>query len=220
MSRSFNLDVAQAKAGDNISAGNRITEGGKYIGVFTEAKGVVSSQKSTEGIEFKFEDVNGKEARYLTLWTYSADGKPLGGAAQVQALMLCLKTKSIAPVPGIGKMYDPATGKEIDATVDLYPALMQKPVGIVLQREFSTKTDGSDKTSFNLNAFFNHETGQTATEMVDKVDAAAIDAMLRTLQDVDNRRPSGAAVGEQPAQQSAPAGGQPDQGGFDDDIPW
>lgn len=182
--RSYKLNADDARQGD--AGGNRIDRTGSYKGVFTEAKAVLSAKK-TEGIELTFESEGGQEARYLTLWTHNAQGQPIYGDKQLQALMTCMSLKEFSESPGMVKEYIDGKMQEVQGTV--FPALVNTPVGVVFQKSLYTKNNGEDGEKMEMVAFFNAESGKTATEILDKNEAKTIATMLRTLDEVrDNRR--------------------------------
>ncbi len=90
----YSLDTIAAQLADQNSA--RITQPGEYMGVFTCAEAVKSSQKSTQGIALTFE-TEAKQKAHFSLWTLSKEGKELYGHRQLNALMVCLGIDHIQP---------------------------------------------------------------------------------------------------------------------------
>lgn len=205
MSLSYNLDANDAREGDN-GGNNRIDQSGAYIGVITMAKAIVST-KNTLGIEMTFKSDTGQEANYLQLWTQNAQGEKIYGAKVLNALMACLKTRSIAPVKAQIMEYDHTVQNEVPVTADTYPELMNKRIGIVLQREEYLNKLGEVKSKFNIFSCFDAETRQTATEILDKSKAERLDKLLAHLKDKTLTKPTI----QQPSQSIDD---------FDDDIPF
>lgn len=164
MSRSYNLNAEQAKQADNV--GMRITETGKYIGVFTRAEAIKSKQ-DTEGIEFSFKSASGQEADFLTLWTHDASGKEVYGLRMLNAIMTCMRVKSIAPAQGQVEKWDGSARAKVSATV--YPELMGKQIGLLLQREAYEKADGSIGHKFNIFACFEAGSELMASEILGQI---------------------------------------------------
>jgi hypothetical protein len=108
--RTYNLNAEQAKQADNV--GMRITETGKYRGIFTRAEAIRSKQ-DTEGVEFAFKSTTGQEADFLTLWTHDATGKEVYGLKLLNALMTCLKVKTITPTVGQVEKWDGAARNKV-----------------------------------------------------------------------------------------------------------
>ncbi|SCX92674.1 hypothetical protein SAMN05216420_101355 [Nitrosospira sp. Nl5] len=163
--RSYDLNPEAAKQAEQ----GRISETGKYAGAFTRAE-AVTSKKSTEGIEFTFRSADGRDADFLTLWTYNADGKELFGLKVLNALMTCMRVKQIKPVHAqIEKWMD---GGKQKTDADVFPELMNKPVGVLLQKEHYTKNDGSMGSKLNLVGCFEASTEMTASEILNKATKA------------------------------------------------
>lgn len=152
-------------------ASNFIDATGKYKGVFTLAKQVIS-KKGTEGIEFSFEAEDGRAANYLQLWTFDKDGKPLYGKKVLDALMCCARVK------GLTAKEATIQGRQGSEQVISFPGLQGKKIGLLLQREEYVKNDNSIGYKFNIYAPFHADTelmavelldGKTAPEMLPKV---------------------------------------------------
>jgi len=214
---SYTLDADAAKEAD--SGGNRITESGAYLGMFTKAKHIVASTGAL-GIEFSFKSNEGQEANYLTIYTKNKEGKNIYGYKQLMAIMTCLGVRSLTPTDSNIMEYDFEHKKDVAKNVVLYPDLMNKPIGLVLQKELYTKSDGNDGERMGLYSFYNSNSKCTAAERLDNNPATAIDSMLRTLGDKDSRKASNASSDPLNGQNDFP----PNHGNaaidFDDDIPF
>lgn len=210
MSRSYNLNPEQAKQADNV--GNRITETGKYIGVFTKAESI-KSKSQTEGIEFSFQSSGGQSADFLTIWTYNKEGQEIFGLKQLNAIMTCLKVKTITPTDGQVEKWEGGSKAKVPATI--YPELMGKKIGVLLQREEYFKADGSTGKKFNIYACFEPESEMVASEILERATVAAkLPKILATLKDRPAQARSAAPAGAAPAK----TGGAFDE--LDDDIPF
>lgn len=174
----YTLDTDAAKQADN--GGARITETGKYIGQFTKAKKVISKQ-GTEGIEFSFESDNGQSADYLTVWTINKSGEHIYGFKQLMALMTCLKVRNIEAKPGKVEEYDSVAKQVVTNDAEIFPALMKKSVGVLLQMEEYEKKDQSIGVKPSFAGFFDATTEQTAAEILDKREAEALAKMVANL---------------------------------------
>lgn len=206
----YNLDTDAAKQAD--SGNGRINETGKYIGMFTKAK-KVSSKQGTQGIEFSFEANNGQTADYLTVWTINSEGKQIYGYKQLMALMTCLKVCSIDAKMGEVEEYDTAAKQMITHQAEIYPALMNKPIGVLLQMEEYEKKDSSVGTKPTFAGFFDPQTEQVAVEILEKSEARVLEKLVGQLVPVKkmkgSRSTSNAAYS---GAESGPA--------FDDSIPF
>lgn len=157
--RSYNLDPKSAAA---AGAANYISETGKYVGTFTRAE-IITSQAKTEGVEFSFVDQSGLRCDYLSLWTYNKDGEPLPSLKALNAIMACLRMRTLEPQPITVVRHDGATEQATG-----FPALTGKPIGLLLQREAYLKRNGDEGYKFNLFAPFDSATELTAGEILAK----------------------------------------------------
>lgn len=176
----YTLDTDAAKQAD---AGGRITESGKYVGVFTKAKKVLSN-KGTQGIEFSFESNNGQTADYLTVWTINAAGDQIHGFKQLMALMTCLKQRNIESKIATVEEYDRDSSGMVKREVEVYLGLMSKPIGILLQMEEYQKKDGSIGEKAGFAGFFDPQTEQVAVEILEKKEPAVLAKLVAQLQPV------------------------------------
>ncbi len=206
--RSYSLNPESAK---QANTSNRITETGKYIGKFTRAESVTSKQ-GTEGIEFTFESDDGQTADFLTLWTVNKDGKEIFGLKMVNAIMTCLRAKSISGTEAMIEKFENGAKHKVSATV--YPDLMGKHIGLLLQREEYEKQNGDTGNKFNIYACFDAATNMTASEILDRATTSdQLGKIAATLRDKPMQKRAG------PKQSSAPPSGG-DFDDFKDDIPF
>jgi len=177
--RSYTADPAAAR---QANANNYIDQTGKYIGEFTLAE-AVTSRKGTEGIEFSFKNEEGQQANYLTLWTYNERGEALYGFKVLSAIMTVMGVKELQPKQATIKDKDGHPRQVVG-----FPALHNKPVGLVLQKVLYTKNDGKDGYKFNIFAPFNAQSELTAKEMLDgATQPRALAGMIASLKDKDER---------------------------------
>jgi len=206
--RTYALNTEAAKSADQM--GNRITETGKYIGKFVSAEAITST-KQTEGVEFSFLATDGRSADFLTLWTYNNEGKELFGLKTLNALMTCMRVKNIAPQPGTVQKWE--NGGKVTKQTTIFPDLMSKPIGVLLQREPYEKKDGSTGYKFNIYAAFDAASEMMASEILDKSTKA--DKLGKLVAGLTDRKMSAPMAPAGP--QGAPAGHFDD---LDQDIPF
>lgn len=175
--RSYNLNPEQAR---QANTNNRITETGRYVGRFTKAESVTSKQ-GTEGIEFSFESNEGQTVDYLTLWTINKDGKEIFGLKMVNAIMTCLRVKTMSEQQAMIEKFENGSKQKVSATV--FPELMNKPIGVLLQREEYEKKDGSVGSKMNIYACFDAASNKTAAEILDNAPAEQLDKIAGALRD-------------------------------------
>jgi len=161
----YTYDKDAAIAADN--SGNRITEKGKYIGTFTRAEHIVS-KTGTEGIDFDFVTRDGVRARFA-LYTRKSDGTTTYGYKQLMALLTCLKQNGLADPQHIrARMWDVDAGKEIEKTVPQFAELLNKPIGLLIQMEEYTNSQGESKWRAGFAHAFEASTELMAAEILEK----------------------------------------------------
>lgn len=209
----YALDTEAAKQADQ--KGGSINETGKYTGIFTRAENV-KSPKGTIGVEFSFRSDDGRAADYLTLWTENKDGKALYGYKTLMAIMACLKVRNITPISQKIEKYDHGAGGKVTVDAEVFPDLMNKPIGLLIQMEEYEKQDHSTNWKPVIYAPFEASTGFTASEILSKaVKPETLEKMEASLKDRPLRARSGSAAPVSSA--PAPTGGYDD---FDDSIPF
>ncbi|TGV07690.1 hypothetical protein E4695_08620 [Alcaligenaceae bacterium 429] len=173
--RSYTVDQTAAR---QANANNYINESGKYIGNFTMVESI-KSRNGTEGVEFSFKSNDGQQANYLTLWTYNEKGEALYGFKVLNAIMVCAGIQGIAPQTA--NITD-AGGTNRAATI--FPEFANRPIGLVLQKEFYIKQNGDEGFKFNILAPFQHHSELMAKEILDGVTTPkALGGIIATLKD-------------------------------------
>jgi hypothetical protein len=163
--RTYNLDADAARETES-SGSDYIASAGKYKGKFTRAE-AIKSPKGTDGVEFGFLSDDGKEAGFLTFWTYNAKGETLYGHKMLMALMTCMKARSLQPSQAQLEKYNfnSKTNEKTEMTV--YQDLMNKPIGLILREEEYINNSGELKTKLAIFQSFTHDTEQVASEVLD-----------------------------------------------------
>lgn len=215
----YQLNTNSARKADSEA---RITEIGAYIGRITLAEAVVSS-KGTRGIELSFKRLDGAEAKYLTLWTYLADGTEIFGFSQLCALMTCLKVREISGTKIIIEKYDFTTKKNEKVEVEAFKELMDKPIGVVLDKEPYLSNSGEQKEKMVFKTSFDPETKQTGSEILDNKPAEKVEKLVESLINRP-KQPLQAHQNQALASQSPHLNtgfvGQNNTNSFDDDVPF
>lgn len=210
--RTYALNADHAKQGDSNSG--RITETGQYVGKFTRAE-AVTSKKGTEGVEFAFESDDGQSADYLTLWTYNTDGKELFGLKFLNAIMTCMKVKAMTPKKATVEKWDASVSQRVPVETTVFPELMDKPIGLLLQREQYLKNDGGIGEKMGIVGMFEAATLFTASEILDK--AKTPEKLAKKALQLKDKLIDSTQKARVPA--PAPAGGG-SIADMDDDIPF
>lgn len=203
------LNADDARKADNFSS--IIRETGAYIGTFTRAEKLLS-EKNTEGVGFSFRAEDGSTAAFLDVYTAKADGEKLRGHSIVQAVLCCLKLRTVDEGRIDFERWDYDSRRMIAAQATGYPALMGKRIGVVLQKELQTNQNtGKDVERLNIVTVFDADTRLTASEILDKkTKAERLDGILKFLKPVRDSRKNVAPKAAAPTS-------SPD---FDDDIPF
>lgn len=176
-------------------ASNFIDSTGKYKGVFTLAKQIISS-KGTEGVEFNFESEDGRAANYLQLWTFDVNGKPLYGKKVMDALLCCVRLKTLVAKE------ETIQGKDGAEKAIVFPGLHGRKIGLLLQREEYRKKNGDVGYKFNIHAPFHADTELMAVELLDG--KTAPEALAKAVEGLRDKPLSASA----PARQSSSQGVQ------------
>ncbi|MEX2964703.1 hypothetical protein [Microbulbifer sp. TYP-18] len=214
----YNYQLNANDAREGSGGGNhRIHESGAYIGVLTKAKHIVATTGAV-GVECEFESKAGEQARF-TLYTHNKSGEVIYGCKQLQALMAVLKLRDIRPQLATIEEYDFDTRQVAKVQAEIFPDLMNRPVGIVFQIEEYLNGSGEVKQRPNFYAPYNAETSQLAIELLDQEPAKKLEKILQNLQDKKlpaQTRPPATSIGS--GNIKAPGAHKiPD---FDDDIPF
>ena len=167
----FSVDQeAATKAG----GGDFISEGGAYIGIITKALCVQASTGS-RGIELSFEDKTGLKANFITIYYAKQNGEVIkGGHNAINALMVIMGVQSLSHVK---------QGEEIVCN-----ELINKPIGLCLQKVLYTKNDGSDAYRFELRFPFEPSTGLTVKEKLSNSGAKSVSLFESNYKDKDDRK--------------------------------
>lgn len=202
----FQLNPQAARDGSG-SAGAFIQQTGAYIGTIVAAT-QYKAPSGAEMMNISFQANSGEKAPYLSICYKKKDGSDNEiGVNQINALMACMKVRNTAPVNGSINAWDKNAGKEMPQQAIIFPELMDKPVGLFLQRELSTY-NGEDKEKVVFYAPFNADTQQTAQEVLDQSEAKSIERMKETVKDYDKRQKGGYSTQSESAEQ------------FEDDVPF
>ena len=221
----YTIDATAAREAENFS--KFLSETGKYKGKFICAEKLVSSNKGTHGIGFTFES-DSKQTTRFDIWTMNAQGEHLMGFKTLSAIMACLKLKTLAVGTGPVERYDYDTKQRYTVQAEIFPDLLNKPIGLVLvnteyEKMRENKKTGETGWRLELVAPFEAATEFTAAEIMDRATQpkklAAIVSMLADRPLKNKPAPLQASH----SYEAAPPAGHPASGGFDspdEDIPF
>lgn len=220
----YTLDATAAREAENFSS--FLSETGKYKGKFIRAEKLISSAKGTHGIGFTFEADNKQTTRF-DIWTMNAQNEPLMGYKTLSAIMACMKLRGLSVGIGTVERKNWDTNQTETVQAEIFPDLLNKPIGLVLvNTEYEKMRDGkkTGETGWRLElvAPFEAATEFTAAEIIDRAtQPKKLAGIVATLKD----RPLKKVVQRQAAYggYDAPPAGHPANGGFntpDDDFPY
>ena len=202
----YNLNPDLARQGSG-NGGGRITETGFYKGQLTKVRKADFGEAS--GLSITFVSDNNQKADF----NLRLEGPHAYDEPKLHALLACLKVRENKGVQGTVEEYDYNEKKEVKLQAEIFPAMMNKPIGLAFQRrEYISKSDGQVKSAINLFAPFTHDTEKLADELLDGSDAFGLEQMKKYLKDKTVNKPATQAdVYKQPEYTND---------GFDDDIPF
>jgi len=215
----YTLNTQAAIKADTIGA--YINETGKYVGEFLRAEQLVSAGKGTKGIGFTFKADDGRESRF-DIWTHKGNGEELSGLNQVNAIMVCLQVRQMAPVTHNVKKWDPQANAEAIMPAQCFVELMRKPIGLLLRsEEYEKMADGmaTGDTGWRMGVFaiFQAGTELMASEILSrKTKPEQLAKVTEMLADKPLKKRAG-SHGRSGTQNN---GTPPESIQFDDDIPF
>lgn len=215
--------TANKEAIERASTGGMIDTIGPYEGTFSQAY-QVTAQTGTIGIAFDFEDNAGQRARW-TLWTHNAHGEEIFGSGHVSSILACMKLRGIKSQPGVAKVYDFDKQAVVDRNVEVYPDLLDKPIGVFLVTEDYERNDGEVGMKMTPAGFFQARTRLVAKEIMERITTPQqYDKIVARLKHRPLRPGSGGSgrSAAAPASQGSPARSSSPRSleDMDDDIPF
>lgn len=210
---SFTLDTQAAKAGSGGSG--RIDTTGKYKGKIKFAK-TWKTDNGANMVVIKFESDEGQSAD-LRICTHSGDAKgnePTYGYKQIQAIMACLKVRSLTEVEQVIEDYDHESKEVKPMKRMVFKEMTGAKIGLALYRHDQTNSqNGNDFFAMDIAAPFNYESEQTAKEVLDQKPAEQLSKIVLSMKDKDSRQQAGSFSSGYDMQ--APAGSD-----LHEDIPF
>lgn len=210
----------EAARADQIASA--ISETGKYVGIITRAE-KLRSTKGTDGLGLSFKSDSGETADYLDLYTVNANGETLPSMKVVQALLGCLQLRGAQEGTIKCSKWNKDIKQREDVTVQGYPDLMGKRIGLLLQKTVETDQDGKDRDRMQIFGVFQDKTELTVSEILArKTSPETLQKMLQYLAAHpvrDNRK--GVSRSAQNSTAASGTTGGSGFGGFDDmDVPF
>ena len=202
-----NSSFMQFNKADAERAGNTRMESGEHIG--TLAGEHITASTGTMGISLS---LHGEvEINYIDLYYKKKDGTQLKGANNfLQAIMGILRINDMnidtVERSGGGQLHQVREFEQ-----------MQPKIGLVLRKVLKTKQNGDDSYGFDLVMPFCAKTRKTCKEIINNEPATAVDKILDTLTDRDDRKkmaPDPATAYGAPVTKFQQAEQQSKQGGF------
>lgn len=162
----YELDTTAAR--ETEDSGKFLKSPGKYKGKIVGAE-LIKANTGTDGIEITFEeDSTGRRANYLRLYTQKSSGEKIYGYKVLCAIMTCLRLRSLDPADGTVERFNKDTKKTEKEQGIVFPALIGKRIGFLLQGEEYRDASHAIKTKLAIMAPFEADTELTASEILDK----------------------------------------------------
>jgi hypothetical protein len=214
MARDFTLDTQAAK--ESNQGGMRITESGAYAGRFTAAW-YEQNDRGTESVHFLFRGDDGRECGPLALYTHNGSGEELPSYKTLNAVLTCMKLRGIKSESGKVNLYDYDSGGVVEKAKDVYPSLVNKPIGIVVQKEQYTKNSGDIGHRLLLIGAYEVATNRMASEVLSDSEPKALGNVIKWLGDNPVKIAKGSRASSLSSSSHADASnGTP----YEDDIPF
>lgn len=180
------------EAAEKVAGFNGIDKSGKYVGTLTQVE-VAESQGGATYVEFAFkalrwtecgetEEERGEKMAFIRLYVSSRAGERTFGADIMDALLATLKLDRAEAKPC--KVYNRDNTSRPGYRI---AELEKQTVGLLLQRENREYRDsqGQIKHTYQMNILtpFHAVTGQNAKEVLNNLEAKAVDTKFKTLKD-------------------------------------
>jgi hypothetical protein len=164
-----------------------ISQGGAYVGTIISAKWISNQNTKSAALELSIKAPEGM-ANYLSLYYLKKDGTGNEmGENMINAIMGLLKLQTLSQKQD-GKDY-------------VCPELLNKKIGLVLRKILKTKSDGSDTYGFEIVMPFSPTSRRTLREAMNDTPPTAVDSLLSTLSDKDERKHTGSHGAGRPTTQ-------------------
>lgn len=226
----FTLDAKAAIAAESKSS--VITETGAY---YCTIKQAIVSKTKNGAVEVAFEfNTESRCIARARVYPQNSDGSVNEyGVNVIQAMMVCLRIRTLNTDTAIVEVLDRDAGRTVKAQADVLPVAGRK-IGVVLQKVIG-EHNGKPTAKTEIYAFFEYDSNLTASEILNKKDKP--EALARLLSIVKDKidKPKVAPVKQYsasgddwatPAPQrneyaDAKSGrAAPPTAAFDDDIPF
>jgi len=168
----FSLDPKGARS---VGKAQMIDISGAYEGVFKDAY-FIRTRSGAGFMHFDFLSVEGQRCN-ISMCVQKINGEATFNRAIVDAIMTVLRLKEVVSVSGDVNRNGTVT------PVDRFPELIDKPIGLLLQR-INDPSNERYPYSMNIVTPFDKTTKMTAAEILDRAtEAKAMEKRLATLKD-------------------------------------
>jgi len=214
----MNYQNNKAAAIESDDRDSYINKSGALDGVFTMARSITAST-GTKGVEFTFKSNDGATANRLSLYTENSKGESIFGYKQLCGIMTVLGVDGIVGEQATIKIYDYDQRSEVDTISTIYPALINKPIGVIFQSEEYYKNDQTIGKKVNMWGFYRVSDRATVLEVGKGIqsDGSRLADMIDGLKD-KTIKPATPVQGAVAQDQGQYAGQTPPQHNFDEDL--
>lgn len=207
----FEQNREAAIAGAQVNT--RISESGPYVGVFTDV-GIFVSSTGAEALNFNFKSEDGATASFQIYYKNKTGGQIDFGHNKIVALNTTMEVKAATTKETRTLRI---FGKEVEC--ECFVEMENKPVGIFLQRELTTSSNGNDYDGVSYITSFRPKDNRLADEIYKDSEPKRYAIVESSLVEVIDKRKNqgGFTADEMRKPGSEPA---PDFSDFDDEIPF
>ncbi|KXU34935.1 hypothetical protein AXE65_06560 [Ventosimonas gracilis] len=217
MSYFSQFNTLSAEKAKSVFSYDTIQRTGKYIGQFTQAV-CFEAPSGAKGIEFEFISDSGEHANF-SLYTCSKDGKDIFSANQVHAIMVCLRLRGAGVGMQKANVWDNNERKRVEKLVPQLTGMLNKPIGILLEKEEYFDGNGNPRYRMNFKHAFEAATELMADEVLAQKEAPErLPREVSKLKDQLAKPPVSAPPFYAPNTPKPPAAAPVPA--FDDDIPF
>lgn len=179
------------KSAEKVAGFNGIDKSGKYVGTLTQVE-VAESKSGATYVEFAFKalrwiecgetaEERGEKMAFIKLYVSSRTGDRTFGADIMDALLAVLKLDKVEATQA--QVFNRDGTKRPGYRIG---ALEGQTIGLLLQRENREyEHEGQIKTTYQMNIItpFHQVTGQNAKEVLNNLEAKAVEAKFKNLKD-------------------------------------
>lgn len=171
-------DLNAKAAIEASSGGNRLNQPGAYDGKILFAF-YDKNNNGTESFNFVFESDEGQVTPVISLYTHKANGEELLSFNMLNALITCVRQKSLSATKDTLKLYDFDRRDTVPTDKMVYKSLTNAPIGVVFRQEEYLNNNQELKKRLLLAGVYEKATRMVAVEILQRhTKATALDRLI------------------------------------------